>query len=286
MAIIPASQLDVESYHRSARLSSSKLSDFARKGPRGFASLHVTRTSPPAPKTDALVFGQCFEDLVYGLPIHERYSVKPAGMSFAKVDGKAWKIAAEATGKPIITQDDYDAMVAMRDALLENETAMRMIAACQSQTTYTCEYDGTPGLQARPDWASHEGCIESGFDPFTLDLKSTIKLSQLANGRAVASYGYHSQAAVGRHCMRQNGIDRVRCFLLAVEKIGPYRSQVIEVTPDWTEIGWLWCDRQLSRLATHYRTNDWPRVESEMVALPPVPEWVANAAMGEEEEAA
>lgn len=288
MTIIPASQLSIEAYHASPRLSSSKLNDFARKGPRFFASLHVTGKATRTPPTEALVFGQSFEDLVYGKPIHELYMVKPAGMSFAEKEGKAWKKDAVATGKEIITQGDYDAMVCMRDSLRENETAMRMIGACRAQTTFTSEYEGTPGLQSRPDWESATGCIDSGYAPFALDLKSTISLAKLASGRGVAEYGYNNQAAMVVEGFERNGLGYPRCFLLAVEKTAPYRSQVIEITPDWLTVGWQWCERQLEKIAGHYESNDWPRVEREKIALPPVPAWVAMAGMddNDDEEAA
>ncbi len=288
MAILTADQLDIESYHNSPELSASKLSDYARRGPRYFAMRHVQRTARRDPPSAALVFGQAFEDLVYGMPIHGRFSVKPSGMSFAKVDGKAWKIAAEASGKPIISQDDYDAMTAMRDSLRENATAMDMIAACRPQTTFRCDYAGTPGLQSRPDWESAGGCLESGYQPFSLDLKSTISLGKLASGRGVAEYHYHAQAALVAETMVRNGMPYPRTFLLAVEKVAPYRSQVIEITRDWLTVGWAWCGRQLDKLAGHYESGSWPRVEREMVQLPPVPAWVAMAGMddNEDEEAA
>lgn len=278
----------IESYHASPMLSASKIQDFARKGPRFYAAMHVTRKATRPPPSEALAFGLAFEDLVYGLPIHERYNIKPAGMSFAKVDGKAWKIAAEANGNPIISSDDYDAMVVMRDSLRENEAAMRMIAACHSQTTFTCDHRGTPGLQSRPDWDSETGCVDTGFEPFTLDLKSTISLSKLASGRGVAEFSYHAQAAIAAHCIERNTHVRPRSYLLAVEKVAPYRSQVLEVTPDWITVGWDWCERQLDKLAGHYASGEWPRVEREMIALPPVPAWVASAGMddNEDEEAA
>jgi hypothetical protein len=284
MAIIEAKNLTVEAYHNGPEISHSKLLDYARKGPRYYAARYVTRKTAREAPSDAFVFGQAFEDLVYGLPIHERYSIKPEGMSFAKVDGKAWKIAAEASGKPIITHEDAEAMSAMRESIRENETAMRMIAACTAQTSFTADYVGTPGIQARPDWWSSAGVLESGFEPFTLDLKSTIGLAKLTSGRGVADYGYHCQAAMAAMAIALNGIRPPRAFLLAVEKVAPYRSQVVEVTPDWIDAGWAWCQRNLDRLRVHYASGEWPRVTQELVALPSVPAWVVSAGDVDEQE--
>jgi hypothetical protein len=284
MAIIESKHLGVEAYHNGPEVSHSKLLDYARRGPRYYAARYVTRKAPRPAPSDAFLFGQAFEDLVYGLPIGERYAVKPEGMIFAKVDGKAWKTAAEASGKLTITHDDAQAMDAMRESIRENDTAMRMIKACVAQTSFIAPYGGTPGIQARPDWWSSTGLAESGFRPFTLDLKSTIGLAKLASGRGVADYGYHSQAAMAAECAVRNGVESPACFLLAVEKVAPYRCQVVEITPEWLAVGWTWCERQLEKLRAHYATGDWPRVTSEIVALPPVPAWAASASEIEDQE--
>ncbi len=283
MPIIPASELDITSYHSAQYLSTHKLKDFASKGPRYYAARHVTNKYPKAPDTEALVFGRCFEDLVYGLPITDSFIMKPEGMSFATKEGKAWRAEAEATGKAIVAADDFEAMQMMRESLLENETAMAMIRACEKQTTFRCEYEGTPGLQSRPDWDSASGCLESGYAPFTLDLKSTQTLQKITSGRGIVEYLYHAQAAICQYTARKNQRD-VRCYLLAVEKVMPYRAQVVEVTPDWLAVGWQWCERQLEKLAKHYATNEWPRVTQEMVELPPVPEWATRVDSANDDE--
>lgn len=269
--------IDIEEYHRSKLLSTSKLSDFAARGPRYFASRHVTGNSRAFDSTDSQVIGQAFEDLV-SLKQEEfdaKYVIKPDGMNFSTKAGKEWREANSA--RTIIADDDYEGLQAMREALWENDAAMSLIRASKMQVTIRADYEGTPGIQSRPDFLCLDGGLVTGFQAATVDLKTTLTLGKLTSGRSITEYRYHCQAALGLETLQRNGIE-ARSYLIACEKVQPYRCQVVEITPEWLDAGWRWCERQLSKLVDHYRTGEWPRVEREVIALPPAPSWVTNAA--------
>lgn len=279
--------IKIDAYHRSPHISSSKLRDFSSRGPRFFHAKHVSRTSADEPDSDAFAFGRVLEDLVQGRGLDRNaYAVKPDGMSFANKEGKAWRAAQQADGKAIIVADDMQRMESMREALADNETALEMIRVCKAQPTIRCDFPPTPGLQARPDWLSLEGCLSSGYAPLVLDLKSTRSLAKIATGRGVIEYGYHVQAAIVRKLLESSGVLDARFFLLACEKALPFRCQVVEVTSEWLDAGWRWCERQLGKLAGHFERNEWPRVERELVALPPPPPWIDSDVSSEDEESA
>jgi hypothetical protein len=277
----------IDAYHASKALTHSKLRDYSSKGARYFASRHVTRTTPPSESTEAQVMGQLFEDIVQGRSFdRDAYAVKPDDMTFATKIGKAWKAEQLAAGKRIVTGDDLADMEEMRVALEENDAAVQLIRGCHKQVTLTVDCAGTPeGLAARPDWVSFDGCALSGFSAYSLDLKTTIALRKLTNGRGVLEWGYHSQAALVRHLMRAHGRTDTVHFLLACEKKRPYRCQVIAIPPAWLDLGWQWCERQLSKLTKHYASGSWPRVDSEIVELPPPPTWAAEDVQDEDEAA-
>lgn len=281
--------MSIEVYHASPMISHSKLRDLASKGPRYYASRHVSRTTPPPEDTEAQVFGQLFEDIVQGRAFdRDVYAVKPTDgpeSNFSTKEGRAWKKAALARGQRIVTQDELDDMDEMQVALRENETAIELIRGCLKQVTLTVAYPGTPGLRARPDWLSATGCAVNVFRPYSLDLKTTGNLHKLVSGRGIVEFGYHSQAAIVRHTMLEEGFGDTSHYLLACEKARPYRCQVIEIPHEWLDLGWQRCKRQLARLAKHYESGSWPRVDHEMVALPPPPAWAANV-VGDEDEAA
>jgi PDDEXK-like domain of unknown function (DUF3799) len=269
--------ISIDEYHRSKNVSSSKLRDFAAYGSCYYAARYVTGNLPDEHVTDARVYGQAFEDLLctpkqFGL----KYAVKPEGMSFAKTDGKTWKANAEAAGLTILAADDYAAMQAMIEGIYENETATQLVQAARQQVTITCDHDGIPGLQARPDFFGDQGCAITGFLPYTLDLKTTATLQKLSSGRDIAEYGYHQQAAIGRECLRRNGVDDTLHYLLASEKRAPYRALVIRLDESWLNAGWHWSAEQIALLASHYASGNWPRNDEELITLS-APMWLPGA---------
>lgn len=275
----------IADYHASQMLGTSKLKSFEQLGARGFYAKHVARTTPDEPDRDALVFGQLFEDLIQGRAFNADGSlvIKPEGMIFNTKDNKKWRDDHLAAGRSIVTQADIDNAMAMRVALEENETAVEMVRASVQQATLRAPYAGTPGIQSRPDYLSAEGCLASGYAPFSLDLKSTKCLSDITTGRGVIKYRYDAQAAICRAAWR---CDESRHYLLVCEKAAPYRCQVVELTSEWLDQGWRWAERQLARLAKHYESGVWPRVERELVTLPSPPSWGDADLIQAEDEAA
>lgn len=262
----------IDDYHAHPAVSSSGLHDFVTRGPRFFAARYVTNRRREPNQTEAMLFGQAFEDMLQRpREWSSLYAVKPAGMKFSTKEGKAWK---ESCKLPVLAEEDVEKMREMVESIEENETALALMRASEQQVTLRSDsWSPIPGLQSRPDYFSSDGCLESGFQPFTLDLKSTIILNKLTSGRGVIQHGYHRQAAIARELMPTS---LSRHFLLAVEKCTPHRCQVIEVGCDWLDAGWRWCEAALARLAKCYETGEWPRVEQEMVSLPDCPPWAAE----------
>lgn len=266
--------LDIDAYHAREHISHSKLRTFAAQGARAFHMFHVTRSCRPPVDTDALRFGRLFEDLIQKGSIDlSGYAAKPAGMNLGSVDGRAWKKEQMAAGREIIDSADLDAMEHMAVSVRESEIALELIRASREQVTLTCHYEGTISLQARPDWLCVDGSPLLGFRPLSLDLKTTSSLNKLASGRGVLDLGYHCQAAMVRHIMRENGMADSSHLLLACEKAAPFRVQTIEIPEEWLDAGWAWCEAQLVKLHRCYQKNEWPRVEAEITSLPRLPAW-------------
>lgn len=260
----------IEDYHASDRLSTSKLKDYEQLGAHGFWARHVVRSTPERVDTDALVFGRVFEDLVQGRGFNADGTLVIKDREFRSKEDKKWRDDHLAAGHVFVTQDEIDNAMAMRAALETNETAVEMVQACVQQVTLRATYAGTPGLQSRPDYLSNVGCLASGYDPFTLDLKSAASLKEIASGRGVIKYRYDSQGAIARRCWSTLAS---RHYLLVCEKTFPFRCQVVEMPSAWLDQGWRWAERQLQRLRKNYETGLWPRVERELVTLPPPPAW-------------
>ena len=246
----------------------------------------------------------CMTDVV---AYQAQHVVKPAGMSFGSKEGKAWK--AEQGDRVILDADDWASVMRLASVLGARESsapqevldaddmltvqtlletleqspiAQGLIAAATPQLSIVHDsveaYPHLPGMQARPDWLCLEGCPESDFCPFTLDLKSTLTLPELSSGRSVIKYGYHSQAANVEQLLRYEGVDvsGMRHFLLGAEKSFPHRWRVIELPRQLVFAGDAWCKRQLSELNGCYARGEWPLVPTELV-MADVPAWLEES---------
>jgi hypothetical protein len=278
--------IPLEDYHSSRLVTHSKITDFARGGPRYFAARYLQRSQPREPSSAAQLVGQALEDRIQ-LPKRyaELYVAKPDGMTFATKEGKAWRAETQAAGKVVLDGDDMNMIEELVTAIFENDAARELVQNASIQPTISAEFAGLPGIQSRPDWFSPTGCALTGFRPYCLDLKSTLTLAKLTSGRAIVEYGYHKQFGLCAETLRRNGAEDAPVYLLAAEKVRPHRAQIVQLDDSWLEAGWEWCERQLTKLATHYQSGEWPRVESEMV-LSVAPSWIRERDNDTDEEAA
>lgn len=281
--------LSIEAYHQSKRVSTSKLKTLAGKGARAYYIAHEQSAWTEA-DTQAYLAGRAIEDaLQRPAEFRAKYIARPQGMKFTTTEGKAWRAAQEALGLEILDSQDGRASVALLETLEHCPTSQALMAAAEQQPTIVHEqverWGALPGLQSRPDWMCADGCAESEWLPFTLDLKTTATLDMLSNWRTITRFGYHKQAAMMRLCLELEGVD-VSCWrhlLLGAEKSFPYRWRVFELPLALVLDGYRWCVEQLDVLADHYATGEWPLVASEIVTVD-VPPWVGMTAENESDE--
>lgn len=271
MTIYTESELPIEQYLASARLSHSPLKAYAEMGAQGFYRRYVQRSWSPDDTKHFLAGRACEDALQRPEQYAAKYIAKPKGMHFGRTEGKAWKAEQEAKGLEIVESADSYAIEGLKETLQSCPVAMGLIEAASMQMTIAHDDSswGVPGLQSRPDWMGLRGCAESDFYPYVLDLKTTKSLTDLASGKAVRNNGYHRQAAMVRECLRLEGVDvrHLRYFLLGAEKAFPYRWQVFELTPRLIDEGWSWCETQLEALGRHFASGEWPLVSQDVVTV-------------------
>lgn len=270
----------METYLSDARLGSHSLALFDDLGPRMFIMRKMQMVDEE--QSEALRFGQMFEDLVQGRAIDmSRFIVKPPGMSFSSQEGKAWRdytagckiknqdefmAALASQGKELIEQEELDNMRWMHDSFLENESAMDTIRHAVKQATIVAD-DNPYGLKSRPDYM-----LDTRV---TVDLKTTASLGWITSGKQVRERKYYVQAALARRMLRRATVHRdTEHYLLAVEKKMPYRCQLVPITNDWLDAGDRYIDRVRAQIATCADSGMWPRVLEEIGRLPPCPSWL------------
>lgn len=284
--------LPIADYLGSKRISNHKLKTLAQKGARGFYIAHEQKRWAED-DTQAYLAGRAIEDaLQRPAEFRAKYIAKPPTSTkegnFSTKEGKAWRDEQKAKGLVILESSDARASEALIQTLEQCPISQALISASQEQVTLMHEEVpsriGLPGLQSRPDWLNFDGCGASEWRPYSLDLKTTIALSQLSNWKTIMRFGYHRQAAMTRLCLELEGIDAsaFRWLLLGAEKSFPYRWRVIEMPTALVEDGYRWCLRWLDVLEGYYSTGEWPLVESEIVMVN-VPSWIEPSDDVEEE---
>jgi hypothetical protein len=176
--------------------------------------------------TEAMHVGTLAHAMVLeGKDLRDLYAIKPAGMSFASKEGKAWR---DAQTLPILKEDDANSIPRMADAITKNPDAARILKACQHRET--------------PLFATLQGvdckCLldlhgEHGDEIAVLDFKS----AQSAMPRQFAA------AIVDRHYDLQM---EWYCQILAMVK-------GVETRPWW---GWIACENKAPFFNVVYQPSD------------------------------
>lgn len=276
MAIL--TDVSIAEYHaQTTRCSHSRFRDFVTKGPRFFFEKYIAKTIPHAP-TEAMIMGDLLETLV-----QQGDAAFEAKVYHQREDGRKIKPqldAARGAGLHILKADAYTRLQAMRASLLDCTDGMELVEPADMQATITGDAFGLP-MQSRPDWLNLEGLARWNYRPYTVDLKKCADLDGLrGDASKLFFYGYHTQAALARALLRNNGYEESEHFLLAVEEQGAHRSTLIRLRPELLD----WADQYFLKYAPALeqclRTNAWPRVEPTCeVGLP---RWVTNTNASDE----
>lgn len=139
--------------------------------------------------------------------------------------GNRWKEALDEHGAGLLTSGDYDAALAIRDALRTEPLVAKVLkgAVVESSGFWI---DGATGLlcRARPDaWNERSGLM--------LDLKVTADARPDVFKRRVADFGYHAQEAFYTDGWRACGAEIDAFVFLAIEPTAPHGFCLFELEP-------------------------------------------------------
>ncbi len=246
-------QVSIEEYHASERISSSKLRTFMALGPRAYYLRHVLKSNV-LKASKPMIVGQAFEDAICG---RETFKVIEGDGRTKLV--KQQKAEAEAEGKLVITGEHADFMRFGVENVRANPAAMELIEGAFEQPTMYADFDGLPGLQARPDWGTPSGRFP--------DLKTTGNLDKFS--RSVVDFGYHMQAGIVRMCARASGMPETDHPLIVVERDWPYRCQVMRLSDEYVELGVAEATKHLNRMADCFTSGEWQFCDAERLLEPP-----------------
>ena len=239
-------------YHAADGISKSDL-DLIHRSPAHYkAARHED--------TPALRFGTAFHCAVLE---NDRFNA-----TYTVIEGdrrtKAVKDAikdAEASGKIILTKDEFDAVSGMRDSVFKNRIAATLIDGATIEHSVFAELDGVR-VKCRPDgWNVENGVL--------FDLKSTEDASPEGFARTVAKYRYHVQDAFYRHVIASAtncDADDLSFIFVAVEKKPPFAVALYQLDELAALQGWVDAREDLRKYRYAEATDKWngysPRIET------------------------
>lgn len=268
--------LSIKDYLDSERVSHSKLKTFAEGGPRLYSMTYLQK-SAKRPRSKDFMFGNAFETLFQRPQDFAReVIVAPMGYDGRKTTNENYKSFRDSVvkaGKDYVTHEELMIMQNMVEAANEHELAGILCSKehAEQQVTLTAEMAGNLPCQCRPDWVSLNGCPETNFEPYEVNLKTTGSFNEFQ--RDLFNYGYHSQASMVHDIMDAHGYRMCRSYQLVVEKDIPHRVALFLLPAPVVRAGYRWCVDQLLALADCYAKNDWPRVIQGELSVE-VPKWI------------
>ncbi|EIP9220997.1 PD-(D/E)XK nuclease-like domain-containing protein [Salmonella enterica] len=259
-----------DEYHAAPGVSKSHLDLIAQRSPLHYWHRYLNPNREPTEKTTFMKRGTAthvailqpneFENLVVcGLDVDRR----------SKENKEKWAaFEAENADKTIITKDQWENILPLRDYVWKHPEASRLltnIIAEQSIFGMMDVPDGEGGLVTDENGEVQRALVKCQPDAvardfsYLLDLKSTDDANQMVFGRKAGNYRYPVQPAWYSAVMdcALGRSPEVACFLV-FEPEPPYAIAIYYVEPVDMLTGWQAAQRDFAMIERHRRLNWWP----------------------------
>lgn len=253
-----------EDYLAASGMSASALKVLSSKTPAHFrAWLLEEREATTA---------QAFGTLVHDFILLDQKVIQAPKLNMRTNDGKAEFAAlqseAQRQGAVLVTEDEHQALHAIRESLHSVPAVYDVIDSCRSLK----EVSGYVTLQScaakiRPD-------VRDPTTGIIWDLKTCSDASPEGFQRDAWKWGYHIQAAWYLSVSNVIEPGRYNSFrFIAVENKAPYAVAVYEASPAFLEAGADAVSRALTTFEECLQSKRWPGFSDEVKPLEP-PAWI------------
>lgn len=216
-----------EDYHRNEGISSTNLIDLLQ-----YSEAHMKHwMDNPVEPSRAMKDGTRFHTSVLEPDKFDSiYAVTPTLDGRTK-EGKAAKedFYAANSNKTLISQDEYDNTMRMRDAVLSSKTVQALLKGALIEKAFYATDPMTGVLiKARPDAINYKNNM-------LIDLKKTTQADIYHVKQSIRSYFYHVQASyhmnVVNGCQPDKLADIKDSIFIFCEDTAPYGVQIVAITP-------------------------------------------------------
>ena len=240
--------MNFSDYSDLAGVNYSHLKEMARSPLHYQHRLTAPRTDTPAMRLGRAIHTAVLEPDLF--PVHwTLYDGRRAG--------NAWTEFAEVNAsKGILTVDEYETVLNIRDAVHRHKVARRLLRYGKSEVTLRW-VDPVSRIRCKARLDHLRG------DALT-DLKSTKDIDNRVFGRLAANMGYAGQLGFYRLGLLATGHDIAPVRIIAVESAAPHDVAVFTVDEDILEVGVMEVRKLLHQVKDCRRKRRWPgRYESE-----------------------
>lgn len=185
---------------------------------------------------------------------------------------KTWRDAQEASGKTVLSAEQYGTAERMQDAVRSHKIAAPLLREGEREVTITWT-DPVTGLpcKGRLDWLSSD----------ILDIKGTRHASQYRFAQQAAQLNYHTRLAWyldGVALALNDPPNWPRAgFVIAVQNEGAHDVVVYRMPPEAIEAGRRRYQGLMLTLADCLAADEWPGVAEEEILPLQLPSWVVDA---------
>jgi PDDEXK-like uncharacterized protein DUF3799 len=218
--------MDNEMYHSiKSVISRSSLMDFD-KSPYTYWAKHLNPKRPKKDATTQMAFGSMVHTYILEpFEFCKNYVIEPQKVLLKNVGRELYeqykKVCEDIqlSGKIVVSQDEYDNLLGIKEKLYSSKEAMGLINDARIENSFFWE-DEHSGLRlkARPD-ILHENMI--------VDLKTTSDASPRSFQHEMVKYGYHVQFAMIRDAIEAIEGRRINNFInIVIETKYPYNMAI------------------------------------------------------------
>jgi hypothetical protein len=197
------------------------------------SSLHKMAQSPMHYKhalteahkdSPALAFGRALHMAVLEPELFEKsYAVAPSISKATKAGRTAWELfEADAAGREIITQADYDKVLEMRESIMANPLAAELLSGAHEQACYWV--DDMTGLACK---VKLDAVLDIGDRIVVADIKTCTDASTEAFMRDAVKHGYDFQSGMYTEGVAVDTGKEADFVFIAIEKQPPYAVNVL-----------------------------------------------------------
>jgi len=213
-------------------------------------------------ETDAMRVGTLAHAMILeGKDLRDLYAIKPAGMSFATKDGKAWR---DEQTLPILREEDANSIPRMAQAIVGNDYAAAVLKGCTMREMPIFATVMGVECKALLDVAG----IKVGGQWLITDLKTCQDSDPRSFAKTVATMHYDLQAAW--YCdvlWAEKGLQESPDWnWIAIEKTAPFVNRVYSAE-HWMDSGREKLERVLESYKECTASGKWPMPYGGMTAL-------------------